>query len=99
MKKNGYNLHYVIQGWKQIWVNLNFLNIDIDQDVEIQLLDKRVFILWYQKQVIDVYIMAYFLYLSNHHVINTCLIIEIYFASILRRFFKQYEVDHLMDLS
>ncbi len=98
-EKDGYKLHHVIQGWKQIRVHLNLCSIDIDQDAEIQLLDKRVFIPRYQKQAMDIHVVAYLFHLSNHQVTEAFLTLETHFAGVLICFFKQYEVDHLMGLS
>ncbi len=97
-EKDGYKLHHIIQRWKQIRVHLNLWSIDTDQDAEIQLLDKRVFIPRYQKQVIDIHVVAYLFHSSNHQVTDAYLTLETYFDGVLIRFFKQYEVDHLMDL-
>ncbi len=98
-EKHGYKLHHVIRRWKQIRVHLNFWSIDIDEDAEIQLLDKRVFIPRYQKQMMDIHVMAYLFHPSNHQVTDACFTLETYFVRVLIRFFKQYQVDHLMDLS
>lgn len=98
-EKDGYKLHHVIRGWKQIRVHLNLWSIDTDQDAEIQLLDERVFIPRYRKQVMDVHVVAYLFHPSNHQVTDACLTLETHFAGVLIRFFKQYEVDHLMGLS
>lgn len=98
-EKDGYKVHHVIRGWKQIRVHLNLWSIDTDQDAEIQLLNKRIFIPRYQKQVMDVHVVAYFFHPSNHQVTNSCLTLETHFAGVLIRFFKQYKVDHLMGLS
>lgn len=89
----------IIQGWKQIRVHLNLWSIDTDQDAEIHLLNERVFIPRYRKQVMDVHVVAYLLHPSNHQVTDACLTLETHFAGLLIRFFKQYEVDHLMGLS
>ncbi len=53
-ENHGYKLHHLIQGWKQIRIHLNFWNIDTDQETEIQVLDERLFIPWYRKQVMDI---------------------------------------------
>ncbi len=98
-EKDSYKLHHVIRGWKQIWVHLNFWSIDTDQDGEIQLLDKRVFIPRYRKQVMDIPVVVYLFHPSNHEVTDACFTLETHFAGVLIRFLEQYEVDHLMGLS
>ena len=62
-------------------------------------MDKHVFIPRYQKQVMDVHVVAYLFHPSNHQVTDACLTLETHFAGVLIRFFKQYEVDQLMGLS
>lgn len=69
------------------------------QKVEVQLLDERVFILRYRKLVMDIHVVAYLLRPSNHLVTDACLTLEYHFAGLLIRFYKQYEVDHLISVS
>lgn len=98
-EKDGYKLHHVVRGWKQIRTHLNIWSIDTDQDVEVQLMDERVFIPRYRKQVMDIHVVAYLLHPPNYLVTNSCLTLESHFPRVLIRFFRQYEVDHLMGLS
>lgn len=73
--------------------------MNTDQDVEVQLMDERVFIPRYRKQVMDIHVVSYLLYPENYLVPDACLILETHFPGVLIRFFRQYEVDHLMGLS
>ncbi len=98
-EKDGYKLHHVIQGWKQIRVHLNLWSIDTDPYAKIQLVDERVFILRYRKQMMDIHVVAYLFHPSNHQFTDACFNLEAHFAGVLICFFKQYEVDHLIGLS
>lgn len=91
-EKDGYHLHNVVRGWKQIWTHLLIWGTDTDQDVEIQLLDERCFIPRYKKQVTDIHVAAYLLHPSNHTVTHACLTPETHFPP---RFFRKYGADHL----
>ncbi len=67
--------------------------------MEFQLLDDYVFVFGYQKQVMDIHVVAYFLYILNHHVIDAFFTLKTFFPGVFILFFKHYKVDHLMELS
>lgn len=98
-EKDGYHLHNVIRGWKQIRTHLLIWGTDTDQDVEIQLLDERCFIPRYKKQVTDIHVAAYLLHPANYTVTDACLTPETHFPTVLIRFFRKYGVDHLAALN
>ena len=92
-KKDGYKLYHIVQIWKQIPAHLNICSINKDQNLEVQILHQSVFDLWYQKQVMDIHLVEYFLRLLNHQVTDVCLTLKTHFAEVLICFFKRYEVD------
>lgn len=63
-------------------------SIDTDTDVEFRLLDERVFIPRYRKQVTGIHVVAYLLYPDNYHVPDACLTLEPHFPGLLIQFFS-----------
>lgn len=76
-KKNGYKLHHVVRGWKQIRTHLNMWSVDINTNAEMQLLDESVFIPCYRKQVTDIHVVAYLFHPGNYQVPDACLTLDV----------------------
>lgn len=94
-EKDGYKLHHVVRGWKQIRIHLNIWSIDTNQDFEIQLMDECVFIPRYRKHVMDIHVIAYLLHPPDYLVTDFCLTLESHIPGVLIRFFKQLSVKSL----